>query len=194
MKKHLFLTAPAGSGKSACIRGALGAQLLCAGGFVTEHQWDGEGRLLRSSLLPTAATGGAEGFSPLPYLDLSAPTPRHDNEVFRGEGVKLLREAAYYPFAVLDAIGGFELLIPQFREALADLLSSDVPLLGVLYTQQESVELCRRLGLGERAELSVGQLWKALRADPDPQIERCAGLTRRLAQRSVEDWVREYAR
>ena len=139
MQKHLFLTGPAGCGKSAAIRSVLGPALLNAGGFVTQQERSADGALLRSLLLPAAAAGGAEGFAPLPYLDLRKSVPLHDNEVFRSDGVRLLEEAGWYPFSVLDAIGGFELLIPQFRTALAELLSADQPLVGVLMHRKEAL-------------------------------------------------------
>ena len=193
MQKHLFLTGPAGCGKSAAIRETLGAALQSAGGFVTRIERD-EGALLRCSLLPAAAAGGAAGFEALPYLDLSGTPPRHDNEVFRTEGVRLLQEAAWYPFAVLDAIGGFELLIPQFRGALAELLNAPTPLLGVLMSRREAQALCRRLGLSERVEKNIEQLWKALKADPDTLIADLSGLQRRRSLRLLAQWAEEYAR
>ena len=194
MQKHLFLTGPSGCGKSEAIRHTLGPALLSAGGFVTEHERGKDGQLQRSLLLPTAAAGGAEGFEALPYLDFRGSTPLHDNEVFRSEGVRLLEEAPWYPFSVLDAIGGFELLIPQFRAALADTLSSEQPLLGVLMQQNEAAALCRRLGLGERVEANISQLWKALQADRDTLIVELGGLHRRRALRALEQWTEEYAR
>lgn len=193
MQKHLFLTGPAGCGKSEAIRHTLGPALLSAGGFVTEHERGKDGKLQRSLLLPAAAAGGAEGFDALAYLDLRGSTPLHDNEVFRSEGVRLLQEGAWYPFSILDAIGGFELLIPQFRAALADTLSSDQPLLCVLMARKESEALCRRLGLGERVQANIAQLWKVLQADPDSLIVELSGLHRRKALRLLEQWAEEYA-
>ena len=193
MQKHLFLTGPAGCGKSEAIRSALGRKLLNAGGFVTETARDAGGGLLRCSLLPSAAAGGAEGFTPRCYLDLEQGLSFHDNEVFRGDGVKLLEEAAWYPFAVLDALGGFELLIPQFRNALAELLSSPLPLVGVLMAKKEAEALCRRLGLGERVQANIARLWEALKQNSDTLIVDASGLSHRRALRCLEQWVGEYA-
>ena len=132
MQKKLFLCGPSGCGKTTMIRAALGQKLAEAGGFVTERRVDGDGRVLGFDLLPAAAAAGIEGFTPLRFLDYTAESPRRDNEVFRDEAVRLLQEAEYYPFAVLDEIGGFELVIPQFRAQLASFLSSPVPCVGVL--------------------------------------------------------------
>ena len=194
MQKHLFLTGPAGCGKSEAIRNTLGPALLSAGGFVTLPERDEDTYLCRCSLLPAAAAGGAEGFEAHTYLDLTRLPLWHDNEVFRTEGVRLLQEAAWYPFSVLDAIGGFELLIPQFRAALADTLSSDQPLLCVLMARKEAEALCRRLGLGELVQANIAQLWKVLQADPDSLIVELSGLHRRKALRALEQWAEEYAR
>ena len=194
MEKHLFLTGPSLCGKSAALRAVLGPSLLNAGGFVTELERRRDGSLLRCSLLPAAAAGGAEGFEALPYLDLSGPSPVHDSEVFRSEGVRLLREAPWYPFAVLDGIGGFELLIPQFRAALTELLNAEQPFVGVLMDRKEAEALCRRLGLSERVEANIAQLWKALKADPDSRIADLSGLHRKKSLRVLEQWAEEYAR
>lgn len=194
MQKHLFLTGPAGCGKSEALRSVLGSALLGAGGFVTLPERDEDSCLCRCSLLPAAAAGGAEGFEAHPYLDLTRVPLWHDNEVFRIEGVRLLQEAAWYPFSVLDAIGGFELLVPQFRAALSELLNAEQPLVGVLLARKDSLALCHRLGLGERVEMNIEQLWKALRADPDTRIVDLHGLHRKQALRALEQWAEEFAR
>ena len=192
VKKHLFLTGPDVSALRLSLQNVLGSSAALAGGFVTETCCDASGKPVSAALLPAAALGGVEGFSPLPFLDLGVTPPLHDNEVFRVEGARLLQEATWYPFSVLDALGSFELLIPQYRQALADFLSSDLPILGILLPRKESEQLCRKLGLGERVNMNIEQLWKALRADPDTQIADFSGLGAIRAQRSLEQWCREY--
>ena len=61
-------------------------------------------------------------------------------------------------------------------------------------TLADNIALCRRLGLGERVEANIAQLWKALQADRDTLIVELAGLHRRRALRALEQWTEEYAR
>ena len=120
MKRHLFLSGPAFSGKSRLIREQLGRNLQNAGGFCTKLCKAPDGSVLGCAMIPTAAAGGVEGLELELFLDMRSFPPSHDSEVFRSLGVRLLEEAAWYPFAILDEIGGIDLIIPQFRNALDD--------------------------------------------------------------------------
>ena len=170
MEKRIFLTGQQGSGKSRLIREALGGRLAGAGGFVTCAMPGENGYAVGYALQPAAAAGGAEGLESRLFLDCRVWPPRHDNEVFRGFGVRLLQEAAYYPFAVVDEIGGYETLIPQFAQALETLLQSDLPLIGALKTPEEAEQWRQLFGLGERLTQRVGALHAALRAESDTRI------------------------
>ena len=153
---------------------------------------DSSGCLLGYDLLPAAALSGVEGFTPLRFLDYSTDPPTRDNEVFRTEGVRLLAEAAYYPFALLDEIGGYELLIPQFRRALEELLNSDTPLIGVLKGRENAAELQRRFDLGYKFDLQLDRRWAALSQDPDTVILPMKARGDPLCRNIVAQWVREY--
>lgn len=193
MKKHLFFTGPAGWGKTAAIRAALGDRISMAGGFITERVLKADGSLSREELSPAAAAGGVPGFEPLCFLVYDSASPKTDNEVFRKNGVQLLQEAEYYPFSVLDQFGGFELIIPQFREALADILSSEQPCIGAFMPLEEAQQLRLRLGLGEKYLAYHLRLQEALYADPDTVIYELREKSDPIALRLAQQWAKEYA-
>lgn len=192
MEKRLFLTGPSGVGKTWILRRQLQEQLASAGGFVTRRIVDDRGAVLGFELLPAAAAAGVEGFSGRLFMDCSVSPPRSDNEVFRGYGVQLLEEAAYYPFAVLDEIGGYELLIPQFRNALAELLNSDTPCIGVLKSPANARQLKRRFGFGSKFTDYTRQLHRALKADPNTRIIKVKKPGDKRAMAAVAQWAAEY--
>ena len=109
--------------------------------------------------------------------------------MFRTEAVRLLQEAEYYPFAVLDEIGGFELVIPQFRAQLAAFLSSPVPCLGVLKSPAGVEELRERFGLGVKYAALAKRLREALDADPDTLVLDLASRGDERAERAVREWA-----
>lgn len=192
MKKHLFLCGPSGCGKTRLIREELGAAIAMAGGFVTERVTDKSGKLLGFDLLPAAAAAGVEGFEALRFLDYRTDPPKRDNEVFRGPAVQLLRETEYYPFSVIDEFGGFEIVIPQFRDALAAFLSSVQPCIGVLKSAANAEELRRRFGLGEKYTMLTRRLRQALEEDGDTLLLQTGGYGDETARRIVHQWVKEY--
>ena len=192
MQKRLFLCGPTGCGKTTMIRSVPGLKLSEAGGFVTERRVGGDGRLLGYELLPAAAAGGIEGFAPLRFLDYTTEPPTRDNEVFRVEAVRLLQEAVYYPFALLDEIGGFELVIPQFRAQLGEFLSSPVPCVGVLKASESVEELRRRFGLGEKYSALALRLREALEHDRDTLVLDTCGRGDERAERALREWAAEY--
>jgi len=193
MKKHLFLTGLSGCGKSTMIRKALGEKLGYAGGFVTERVRSAEGTLLGYDLFPAAAAAGVQGFEGLRFLDYSSSPPRSDNEIFRNDAVRLLNEAQLYPFILLDEFGGYELIIPQFREALLDVLNCDVPCIGVLKGAPNAMQLKKRLGLGERYPAYRDALEDALRRDSDTMVLEVRSWDDSRALDAVAQWCSKYA-
>lgn len=193
MKRHLFLTGPAFCGKSYLIREKLGKRLQAAGGFCTELSTDDSGALLGCSMLPAAMAGGAEGYEKVLFLDMRRFPPSHDSEVFRGLGVRLLDEAAWYPFAVLDEIGGIDLIIPQFRMGLDSLLASDLPILGVVKTREEAELMRESLGPGERFRAFSERLHEQLENDPNTEILTVQTDPQQEAKDAVTAWIAEYA-
>ena len=105
MKPRLFLTGPSGIGKSTMISRELGECIRRAGGFLTVRDRNEEGRVTGFDIY------SADGYGPRDrFLDMTGERPRMDLEVFSGVGLDYLRRAGERPFAVLDEIGGVELL------------------------------------------------------------------------------------
>ena len=194
MKRHLFLTGSAGFGKSALIRDALGPALAYAGGFVTEYAVDAQGRFLGCDLYPAAAAADLHLYAPQRFLDFSGQAPRKDNEVFRTLGVRLLQESEYYPYALLDCFGGFELVIPQFWDALTELLLSEKPIIGVLRDEESVHALQAFFGLGERFPEKAALLRQMIETDEDSQIVSLQEPFDETAADLVRRWAEEYGR
>ena len=193
MKKRLFLTGPSGAGKTTIIRQALGDSLAYAGGFVTERVLDEQGKLLGYDLLPAAAALSGQAYQRWRFLDYSGPKAEKDNEVFRSQGVRLLQEAEYYPFVLLDEIGGFEMLIPQFRNALAELLNSDLPIIGVLKGPENAAAIRSRFGLGDKFTMLTDNLRTVLGRDEDTVVLKVKSPGDPVASRIARAWTEEYA-
>ena len=114
MKPRLFLTGPSGIGKSTMISRELGERIRRAGGFLTVRDRNEEGRVTGFDIY------SADGYGPRDrFLDMTGERPRVDLEVFSGAGLDYLRRAEERSFAVLDEIGGVELLNDRFMDELA---------------------------------------------------------------------------
>ncbi len=193
MEKHLFLTGKAGCGKSALIKSVLGEKLAYAGGYMTVGKHTDDGSIARVELMPAPAAAGIAGYESECILTRAGNALFHDNEVFRNTGVRLMQEAQYYPFAVLDEFGGFELIIPQFREALLEVLNSELPCVGVLTEDGEGEALRHALGLGEKYTAYRRALKNALLQDKDTRIVEIRHAGDIDAAKAVAAWAAEYA-
>ena len=167
MKRHLFLSGPAFSGKSRLIREQLGRNLQNAGGFCTELCKTPDGSLLGCAMIPTAAAGGVEGLEQELFLDMRS-----------------------FP---LDEIGGIDLIIPQFRNALDSLLDSELPILGVIKSREDSEQMRRLLGPGSRFTAFSDRLFERVAGDPDTELLVITEDAEKEAANAVAAWSAEYA-
>ena len=193
MEKHLILTGADSAACSEIIKTALGGKLAYAGGYVTVAELAPDGAVTGYALLPTAGAAGIAGYKAQEFLHCAGAHWTHDNEVFRSEGVRLLQEAQYYPFTVADAFGGFDLIIPQFREALLDVLNADAPMIGVLVGETAGEELRRKLGLGEKYTAYRRALRAALENDTETRLVAVRAPGDTDAARLAAQWAAEYA-
>ena len=193
MEKHLILTGADSAACSEIIKTALDGKLAYAGGYVTEAESAPNSAVTGYALLPAAGAAGIAGYEAQEFLHCAGARWTHDNEVFRGEGVRLLQEAQYYPFTVVDAFGGFDLIIPQFREALLDVLNADAPMIGVLVGETAGEELRRKLGLGEKYTAYRRALRAALENDAETRLVEVRSPGDADAAHLAAQWAAEYA-
>ena len=103
-----------------------------------------------------------------------------------------MQESLFYPFVLLDDIGGTDLLIPQYRAALEELLNSPLPCIGVIKSEEEILRLKKELGLTERFVMLNANMRKALENDNDTFILQTSGKGDIKALRIIQQWAAEY--
>ena len=188
MKPRLFLTGPSGIGKSTMISRELGERIRRAGGFLTGRDRNEEGRVIGFDIY------SADGYGPRDrFLDMTGERPRMDLEVFSGVGLDYLRRAGERPFAVLDEIGGVELLNDRFMDELARYLRGSQPCIGVMKGPGPAGKLVEMMGLAVRYELARRALYDFLDHDLNTTLIEMTGPEDENALTAVHSWVEEYA-
>ena len=189
MQPRLFLTGPSGCGKSTMIRRELGELVHRAGGFVTVRDRDENGTVRGFEIM------SADGYGPRDrFLDLTGQEPWIDLEVFTGVGVDYLHRAGERHFAVLDEIGGVELLDESFMNELARYMGGSQPCIGVMKGAGPAGKLVEMMGLTLRYELARRALYEHLKNDPNTCLLETTGENDPAALEAVRNWVAEYAR
>lgn len=160
--RHFFLTGTSGIGKSTLLMEVLQEIELPISGFFAQRQ-----------LLPDCTTGG---FRLLPWnssVPLTAPYQaeasdlfikksdtgwQKDLHVFQTTAITLLNEKT--PLKCLDEIGGTELLVPEFLNALYALLRSDVCCVGVIKSPQNLASMMTRVEMKKQEAIKLQKLHK----------------------------------
>ena len=189
MQPRLFLTGPSGSGKSTMIRREMGDLMHKAGGFRTVRERNEEGKVCGFAI------GSADGYGPKDrFLDLTGEQPRIDLDIFSGVGLDYLRRAPERQFALLDEVGGVELLNEQFMDEFARYLQGTQPCIGVMKGPGPAGKLVEMMGLTVRYELARRALQEHLRSDPNTCLIEMSDWEDQNALDAVRTWVAKYAR
>lgn len=186
MKRRLLLTGAIGCGKSTLIINALGGAIQNAGGFLTLRVME-NGRLAGFDLC------SVDGKTRERFLSFGPGGAVRDERPFTETAPALLRQAQEKKFALMDEIGGFELLYPDFYEALTDFLFSGKPCVGVLKALPGAEELTRRVKLPPEYMDAARELRELLEDDPDTLLLETTGRYDANAEGALRHWVEEYA-
>lgn len=154
----LLVEGPSYSGKSTSIIETLGINVKKAGGFLTCRM---EG--------PNQEIQGFYQCKPEYFIALNEPIRREyenvflklrpgasetcrpvwDESVLRTFTLQRVLRNLEYPFFILDEIGGLELMLPEFSEALLGLVNSGRPMVGVWKSPENSERMALNLHLGD---------------------------------------------
>lgn len=192
MQKNLIITGPSGCGKTTLIREVLGSSIAYAGGFITERKLKADGSLDGFDIYPAAAVADMSSYTGQRFISKSVLGLAKDTEVFRNYGVQLLTEAAYYPFIMMDEFGGFDLLIPQFRNAVADVFNLDKPVIAVMKGDKNVKTVKKNFHLGPRFIQTVEIVKNALKNDPDTLIVEMKKPGEPKVRAIIEQWAKEH--
>jgi len=168
---NLFLEGLSGSGKSTLLRECLFPYKTQIGGFSSQRLWQenyASYRIQPADCFDLTAdyTPDMEHVFRYHYKD----TTVNSLEVFESYGVELLRDAAGYPLILLDEIGGSELLVPEFRENLYNLIKGPYNCIGVLKLSEKARYMGNSTGQAKDFGASNEELRELITSLPDSKI------------------------
>lgn len=146
--RHLFLEGPVQEGKSTLIRRLIQPFLDQTGGFSSQRLLDVSCETLGFRIAPAAE---ALELTKEYQTDLTGVFLAFQNgkavkapEVFLETALQSLNNSGGKKLILLDEIGGMELGVPEFREALYRVLSGPVPCIGVLKLEEKNRHMCEQ--------------------------------------------------
>lgn len=144
---HLFLEGPVKTGKSTLIRDCIAPYIDQIGGFSSQRLWrDGSPcgyRLAQADELDLDAAYCSELSNIFSYHN--GQSFKKEPSVFEKQGVALLEQALGKPLVLLDEIGGSELLVPEFRQKLYEILAGTC-CIGVIKLADKAAFMSRTAG------------------------------------------------
>lgn len=153
MKKHFFLEGPIQEGKSTLIRRLIKEHLTNMGGFSSQRLFNDFGQTVGFRIVPAVeAMELTIKYSPWlsdVFLYFDGGKTEKKTEVFAETAIRYLKDGKGKKLILLDEIGGIELLIPEFREALYGILEEGVPCLGVLKLEQSNRNMCSNANIND---------------------------------------------
>lgn len=178
MIEKLFLTGPSGSGKTTNLIQLLDSVQGDIGGFVVQRIRSGE-RVLGYAMTPAkgARQVWVEASEPPPnsFLTMENEGLRFHPERFTADFLQLTSQG---DLILLDEIGGMELLLPEIRLRLAELLNDGPPLLAVWKSKENLMHMIHRgnapaslLSLHQEIELLIQKNERAAIVSESPSQE-----------------------
>jgi len=146
--RHLFLEGAVQEGKSTLIRRLIGPFLNQVGGFSSQRLLDSTGATVGFRITPAAEALNLNreydrSLSGI-FLRFEDGRAVKTQEVFSKSALGFLAESCESKLILLDEIGGMELGVPEFRDALYRVLAGPVPCIGVLKLEEKNRHMCEQ--------------------------------------------------
>lgn len=142
MYKHLFLEADSGAGKSTLIRKLIAPYIEQVGGFTSQRLQNDKNETIAFRIVPANDLRLAVPYENTPESIFRIMTEDikglNKPEIFETEGLKYLTDNHNKKLILLDEIGGIELRNDAFRMKLHEILSGDIPCIGVIKQNQKA--------------------------------------------------------
>lgn len=190
--RHFFLTGTSGIGKSTLLMEVLQEMEFPISGFFAQRQLlpddtTGGFRLLPwGSKHPLTATYQAEA-SDL-FIKKSDTGWQKDLHVFQTTAITLLNEKT--PLKCLDEIGGTELLVPEFLNALYALLESDVYCVGVIKSPQNLTSMMTRVEMKKQEAIKLQKLHKDMTQQFHSVIVELTAFNREEVKLALKNFIK----
>lgn len=174
MGNSLFLTGDSGEGKTTLLFQCLKPYRAVTGGFYSQRLVDENGDTAGFRLASAKEEWESEAFFREGLTNIFLRRTKEGMvsfpEVFQNEGRKLLAGHGDNKLILMDEIGGMELLIPEFMEAVHDCMKGPEPCIGVLKSRKNFAMMMSRNGGNPFAASLRDDLEEAVLKDQDNQL------------------------
>ncbi len=174
MGKSLFLTGDSGEGKTTLLFHCLKSFRAVTGGFYSQRLIDENGdtagfRLASAKEEWEPVICYREGLTNI-FLKRMKEGMVSFPEVFQNEGRRLLTVQGDNKLILMDEIGGVELLIPEFMEAVHDCMKGPKPCIGVIKSPNNFAMMMSRHGCNPSASHLRDELEETVLKNKDNQL------------------------
>ncbi len=196
--KHLFLEGAVQEGKSTLIRRLIQPFLDQTGGFSSQRLLDSSGETVGFRIVPAAEalelTREYQADLTGIFLSFQNGKAVKAPKLFLETALQYLNHSDGKKLILLDEIGGMELGIPEFREALYRVLSSSIPCIGVLKLEEKNRHMCEQNVIDQSCLTWHQVLRRDLKEQFDAQLISFSRKTKTEAEDRIAVFLEQFYR
>ena len=184
---------PSGVGKTTALLGELRELLPVTGGFGTCRLFDEKG--IQRGFCHVAANelegpyGEYRQGLPGMFIENGDGVFRFNKDFFRTTTLDMIKDDPRKKLYLLDEIGGTELLVPEFVDAIKHRLDSDVPCIGVWKASGNSMHMKRELCPGHEYDEAYSKLYGYINAHPNVTLLEVPERSGTRMREAVREWI-----